>query len=132
MNHCRLTLFIDGLNDASVRQSDEDNIARLMLYSKAQAALIEAITELHDLADQVVVFKTSESITSTIIAADLPTLMANVLDCKERAKRLYRASLHSRICGCSLDFEELYDDLEQEILRTNEILSLYARRGNYY
>lgn len=125
-------MFIDGMKCVSGRQPNDDDIFQLILYTNAQGSLMEAVKELHGLADQVSFYRTSESVTSTIVAAELPSLMVNVMESRERAKRLYRSALHSRICENCWDFEELFEKLDEELLRTNEILKLYARRGSYH
>lgn len=128
----QLAIFIDGVNNASSRRPNDDDVFQLLLFTNAQGSLMDAVKELHALADQVSFYKTSESVTSTIVAAELPLLMANVMESRERAKRLYRSALSTRICDTCWDFEELYEQLDEELLRTSDMLGLYSRRGSYH
>lgn len=88
---------------------------------------MDAINELHSLTDGIVLYQTTGT-----TSPGVPPLMIHAMESRERAKRLYRIALRTKVSDQTWDLEELFQELEGELLRSSGALKLYQRRGSYY
>lgn len=116
-----------------VIRDTNDDFSRIISYSRIQNDLVDVTRELANLVDQLSEYReTAPSL--TIVQTYLPTMLAQLMRSRERAKRTYRAVLDATFqdeVAWNLQ-EQLFHDLEKELFRTNEFLSLYSGRGVYH
>ncbi|QLL34974.1 hypothetical protein HG536_0H03500 [Torulaspora globosa] len=127
MSQRKLTLFIEDWQEPLYNGANDSDLSKLLIYTSAQKAMLDAINELHALTDEVISYRTTGSVSSGI-----PSLMSHAMQTRERAKGLYRSALRSRVSDGSWDLEELFKELDEELLRSTGVLRLYQRRGSYY
>lgn len=127
MSQRKLTYYIEDWQGSLYSGANDNDLSRLLIYTSAQKAMLDAINQLHALTDEIMSCRTTGSVSSGI-----PLLMSHAMQTRERAKRLYRSALRSRVSDDSWDLDELFKELDEELLRSTGVLRLYQRRGSYY
>lgn len=122
------TNVIENITITRQHPVENNDISRILEYTRAQGVLMDAIRELHTLTDRIDMLHEDRP-SLEFMHSNLPALLASVLESRERAKRLYRNSLTTRLVDCDWDMTQILQELENAIFRTDEILSLYPRRG---
>ncbi|CCK70911.1 Gpg1p KNAG_0F02460 [Huiozyma naganishii CBS 8797] len=107
------------------------SIHALLDMTRTQSILMEATRELHDLTEQIDTYHQNLP-PSEDVMMNLPRMLGLLMESRERAKRLYRETLSIKTAEFTCDAQRLFDELQQEILRTDEMLSLYRGRGTYH
>ena len=109
-------------------KGDGSCLSVIMLFTKVQQNLMDVTRELRDVTDQIYSYR--ESPGSVACTKDtLPTLMAMLMDHRERARRQYKDILATKYSEHHWDLENIVKELEAELSRTDELLSLYPHRG---
>lgn len=129
MSHRGLTLFIEEWQEPSKYTRSANDLTDLLLYTQTQTAMMAAINELHALSDGIDFYRNAGT---TFSSKDLPALLIRTMESRERAKRLYRTALMSKVSDSSWDMDRLFDELEEELLRSTGVLRLYQKRGGYH
>lgn len=106
------------------------DVLQLLMYSNFREQLSESTQELHDLTDRIVFHQVSRSQTSLETYDMVLPLMAMLIESRERAKRIYRDALSSRMSTRELDIDPLCDEMHEQLVRTNGLLRLYPRRDS--
>ncbi|SMN21235.1 similar to Saccharomyces cerevisiae YGL121C GPG1 Proposed gamma subunit of the heterotrimeric G protein that interacts with the receptor Gpr1p [Maudiozyma saulgeensis] len=111
----------------------EHDLSRILFYTHAQNELVDATKELTNLLNQLVVYQEEPS---TIFTTQnyLPGTMVQLMRSREKAKRTYRTAL-SYTFEDEMEWnhlEKLFNDLQEELFRTDEFLSLHPGRGIYH
>ncbi|QLQ82095.1 hypothetical protein HG537_0G03500 [Torulaspora globosa] len=127
MSQRNLTFYIEDWQESLYNGANDNDLSKLFIYTSAQRAMLDAINELHALSDEIISFRTTGSVSSGI-----PSLMTHAMQTRERAKRLYRSALRNKVSNGSWDLDQLFKDLDEELVRSTGVLRLYQRRGSYY
>ena len=113
---------------------DRDHeLSRILFYTHVQNELTDTTKELTDLLDQLVTYRDTPSTISTT-QTYLPGTMVKLMQSREKAKRIYRTAL-SHTFEDEMEWnhlEKLFNDLQEELFRTDEFLSLHPGRGMYH
>lgn len=107
------------------------NLVQIMECSNKHTLLIEQTETLHKLTDEINEIHQYPP-SKEDLKTRLPTLMAHLLVKRNDAKRIYRELLSAQGPTIDLDVEHILRDLENELERTDKLLSLYPKRGAYY
>lgn len=132
---------------------DVQRFTKLVRYSTLDSELRDAIHDLHCTTDRIVayrplqnpeqqdagsaVFRTTPELRrdSSVNSrhANLPGLMALLMEKRERAKRSYREAMAAKL---TLEpvwmLDSLIEELESELNRTEQLLVLHPPRGMYH
>ncbi|CAL9738426.1 heterotrimeric G protein gamma subunit Gpg1p [Monosporozyma servazzii] len=106
-------------------------ISLLLTCSRFQTEVVETTKELHYLTDRIELIHKDPPVLEDITEILAP-LMASLMERREKAKRLYRSTLNSHIESYELDIERIFNELETELARTDELLALHPRRGMFH
>ncbi|CCD26727.1 Gpg1p NDAI_0I01580 [Naumovozyma dairenensis CBS 421] len=118
----------DPLNERGLVSTE---LSDLLLCSKFQESLLQATKELHSLTERISQYRTPE-VTQETVAFELPQMMRFLVDKREHARRVYREALRRKVSAEGWDLEDLFHELEEELFRSEEVLSLYPRRGTFH
>lgn len=121
MSYQRLIEYHDPREELS-------DLFEILVISDTKTTLQRETRALHELTDKVYLYRTSE----TVIDSDLPSLMASLLQRRENVKQIYREILNSRVRDHQSAVDEIFEELENELYRSHDMLSLYPRRGLYH
>ncbi|CCF55894.1 hypothetical protein KAFR_0A04590 [Kazachstania africana CBS 2517] len=125
-----MALLQDHRNSTRPRVGNtQEDLSKLLYYSNTQQSLLEAITELHVLTDEIFSVQNSPQ---EVIQTSLPKMMADLMQSRERAKRLYKLVLDSKFNDPEWEVDDIFENLEGELNRTSTLLSLNPGRGNYH
>ncbi|CAR30762.1 ZYRO0E01628p [Zygosaccharomyces rouxii] len=121
----QLTMLGDG--------SPNEDVLQLLMYSNFREQLSESAQELHNITDRILVHRASRSVTSIEAHGLILPLMAMLIESRERAKRIYRDALSSRMSTTTdWNIDPLCDEVHEELIRTNDLLKLYPRRESLW
>ena len=67
-----------------------------------------------------------------VTATTLPSLLALLLEKRNQARRLYRDVLSMKMSELDWDIDDLFTQLQEELTRTDDTLSMYPRRRFYH
>ncbi|CAI4039161.1 hypothetical protein SMKI_07G1330 [Saccharomyces mikatae IFO 1815] len=107
------------------------NFCEVLLFSNTQENLVTVVGELHMLTDRVVRYKI-EPESREIITTTLPSLLAVLLEKRNEARRLYRDVLSMKMSELNWDIDDLFTQLQEELTRTDDTLSMYPRRRSFH
>ncbi|CAI4062824.1 hypothetical protein SUVZ_07G1290 [Saccharomyces uvarum] len=107
------------------------NFSEVLLFSNTQENLITIVGELHTLSDRVDHYK-AEPVSREITVTTLPSLLALLLEKRDQARRVYRDVLSMKMSELDWDVDELFVQLQEELTRSDNTLSMYPRRRSFY
>lgn len=112
---------------------DSEDLVRIMFYSRTQNNLREATKELKELLEQVMEYR-EEPPSITMTQTYLPGTMVQLMQSRQKAKRLYRNALEINFRDLVEwnYLEKLSNELQEELCRTDEFLALHSGRGTYH
>ena len=118
--------------EKEIPEGSED-LVRIMFYSRTQNSLRDAARELNALLEQVMEYRDAPP-SLTVTQTYLPGTMVQLMQSRERAKRLYRNALDINFRDLVEwnYLEKLSNELQEELCRTDEFLALYSGRGAYH
>ena len=121
-------------NENSWPDRERDALSQLLVYSETQRMLTDVTRELHALLDEISSIRDVSPTVTTTDTRRYPSVMAEILQSRESAKRLYREAMAARMnSGAAwVVLDNVFKDLQRELLRTDGLLELYPRRGFYY
>ncbi|CDF88546.1 uncharacterized protein ZBIST_0418 [Zygosaccharomyces bailii] len=105
-----------------------DDILQLLMFSNFREQLNESAQELHNLTDRITYYQVSHSVTPVETYDMVLPLMALLIESRERAKRIYRDALDSRMDSKNWDIDPLFERMQVELFRTQDLLRLYPRK----
>ena len=113
---------------------ERDALSQLLVYSETQRMLTDVTRELHGLLDEISRIRDLSPPATTTETRCYDNVMAEILQSRERAKRLYREAMAARMNSSAawVVLDNVFNDLQRELLRTDGLLELYPRRGFYY
>ena len=119
--------------ERSNRNNRNNDISQILIRSNAYNSIGRTINELHTLINQMSGFK-EDPLSSNITNIYVPNVMAHLMESRERAKRLYRDVLDAKFNDEIVwgEMEDIFDSLERELFRAEELLSLTPGRGSYH
>ena len=129
-----LSIFNNSTNQVrNLPEKNHEGVSKILFYAHSQSELTDATKELSYLLDQLVAYRETPT-TVNIAKESVPVTMARLMRSRERAKRVYRNAL-----GYTFEdelewnhLEELFNDLQEELFKTDEFLSLHPGRGIYH
>ena len=117
--------------EASAGAEPTYNFWEVLLFSNTQENLVTVVGELHTLTDRVVHYKI-EPESREVTATTLPSLLALLLEKRNQARRLYRDVLSMKMSELDWDIDDLFTQLQEELTRTDDTLSMYPIRRFYH
>ncbi|KAG0654740.1 hypothetical protein C6P45_003286 [Maudiozyma exigua] len=129
-----LTIFNDTTTQIrNLPENTHENVSKILFYTHSQNELTDATNELSSLLDQLISYRETPS-TISVAKESVPVTMARLMRSRERAKRVYRNAL-----GYTFEdelewnhLEKLFNNLQEELFKTDEFLSLHPGRGIYH
>ncbi|KAL3230081.1 Heterotrimeric G protein gamma subunit GPG1 [Nakaseomyces bracarensis] len=110
-------------------ECEERGVSELMLFTRTQQRLMDSTRELRELTDQISKYRESPETVETT-RSHLPSLMALMMERREQARRQYKDVLTTKFSEHHWDLDTTVKELEAELARTDELLSLYPHRGS--
>ncbi|KOG99401.1 Gpg1p [Saccharomyces eubayanus] len=107
------------------------SFSEVLLFSNTQENLMTIVGELHTLSDRVDHYKI-DPVSREVTVTTLPSLLALLLEKRDQARRVYRDVLSIKMSELNWDVDELFAQLQEELTRTDETLSMYPRRRSFY
>ncbi|CAI6504468.1 Gpg1p [Saccharomyces cerevisiae x Saccharomyces kudriavzevii VIN7] len=124
-------LYLSDIEEVPSGNESRYNFSEVLLFSNTQENLITVVGELHTLTDRVVRYKV-EPESREVTITTLPSLLALLLEKRDQAKRVYRDVLSMKMSELDWDIGELFTQLQEELTRTDDTLSMYPRRRSFH
>ncbi|CCC69910.1 hypothetical protein NCAS_0D03290 [Naumovozyma castellii] len=135
MSYRRSIVVISGPKEEEgedeLQQRYNDQLADMMVHTKFQESLANVTRELHTITEQIYIYQQPE-VTQEVVVSVLPNILISLLNSRERARKMYRDALTSRIAEQEWDIEDLLLELRNELDRAEDLLTLYPRRGSMH
>lgn len=106
----------------------DDDLLHILMFSSFRQQLSESAQELHNLTDRISYFQVLRSETPLETYDMVLPLMALLIERREKAKRIYREALNSKMDDINWDMDPLVERIQEELFRTQELLKLYPRK----
>lgn len=107
------------------------NFSEVLLFSNTQENLITIVGELHTLSDRVDHYR-DEPVSREVTVTTLPSLLALLLEKRDQARRVYKDVLSMKMSELDWDMDDLFVQLQEELTRSDDTLSMYPRRRSFY
>ncbi|EJS43793.1 gpg1p [Saccharomyces arboricola H-6] len=117
--------------ETSPESESRYTFSEVLLFSNTQENLVTVVGELHSLTDRVVRYKV-EPESREVTVTTLPSLLALLLAKRDQARRVYKDVLSMKMSELDWNVDELFAELQQELVRIDNTLSMYPRRRSFH